>query len=238
MKKVLLVLILFLSCYFIYQKTSDNKLYYLTFGDYLSKGVSEYGSKTYGYNEFAIDYLRKRKQLKDYNKTFTSTDYRIIDIIKILEYNEKKDDLSLNYLIKKADIITMSIGMNELNYKIFQNPSNIYTYIDDMEISYDKILSYINSFHHKKVFILGYYTKDKEKKDIINYANYKLRELCSKYDFTYINIQEILDNNPNYFTQKELFAPNLEGYQKISKIIVEKLKNNWYNILRNFITMT
>ena len=30
MKKVLLVLILFLSCYFIYQKTSDNKLYYLS----------------------------------------------------------------------------------------------------------------------------------------------------------------------------------------------------------------
>lgn len=238
MKKVLFILILFLSCYFIYQKTNDNKLYYLTIGDYLSKGVSEYEGKTYGYNEFTIDYLRKNKQLKDYNKTFTSTDYRIIDIINILEYNEKKDELSLNYLVKKADIITISIGMNELNYKLSQNTNNIYTYIDEMTASYSKILSYINNFHHKEIFILGYYTKDKKKQDIINYANYKLEKMCSKYGNTYVDLQEILENNPNYFTQKEQYLPNLQGYQKISQIIVEKIENNWYNILRNFITMT
>lgn len=226
MKKVLLILILFLSCYFIYQKTIDNKLDYLTLGDYLSKGINVYGKKIYGYNEITVDYLMQEKKIKNYNNTFTSSDYRIIDIIKILEYNEKKEDLSLNYLIKKADIITMSIGMNELNYKLLQNTNNIYTYIDDLIINYDKILSYINSFHHKDVFILGYYTKDVGKQDIINYANCKLKNLCDKYNYTYIDLQEMLNSNPNYFVKKEICVPNLKGYKKISKIIIEKIENN------------
>ena len=98
MKKVFLILILFLSCYFIYNKTIDNKLYYLTIGDALSKGVNEYGVVSYGYNDYVKEYLEKNKLLKKYNKTFTNSDYRIIDIIKIIEYNEKKDNYSLNRL--------------------------------------------------------------------------------------------------------------------------------------------
>ena len=87
MKKVLLILILFLSCYFIYNKTYDTKLYYLTIGDFLSRGTNEYGIVTYGYNEYVKDYLEENNTLEDFNKTFTDNDYRIIDIIKILEYN-------------------------------------------------------------------------------------------------------------------------------------------------------
>ena len=55
MKKVLFILILFLSCYFIYNQTADDKLYYLTIGDSLSKGINEYGVVSYGYNEYVND---------------------------------------------------------------------------------------------------------------------------------------------------------------------------------------
>lgn len=40
MKKVFLILILFLSCYIIYNNISGNKMYYLTIGDFLSKGTT------------------------------------------------------------------------------------------------------------------------------------------------------------------------------------------------------
>ena len=88
MKKVLLILILFLSCYFIYNQTSDNKLYYLTIGDSLSRGTNEYGIVTYGYNDYVKDYLEENNKLEGFNKTFTDNDYRIIDIIKILRHNK------------------------------------------------------------------------------------------------------------------------------------------------------
>lgn len=230
MKKVFLILILFLSCYFIYNKTVDGKFYYLAIGDSLARGTNEYGVASYGYNDHIKDYLYKEQKLKEYNKVFTNDDYRITDILKILEYNEKKDGYSLNRLVKQADILTISLGMNEIYYKLERNNQNIYTYIDNMINNYSALMSYINKFHHEYVFVLGYYNTLGENQDIFNYANYKLKELCDDYDITYIDLSALLDNNPLYLIQKQTFLPNAKGYEKISQIIVEKMENNWYNI--------
>ncbi len=226
MKKVFLIAILFLSCYFIYNKTIDKKIFYLTIGDSLSKGTNEYGVVSYGYNDFVKDYLISKGMLKEYNKLFTENDYQITDILNVLKYNETKDDISLNRLIKKADIITISLGMNEIYYKLEKNNQNIYTYIDNMIINYSKILNHINKFHHDKVYVLGYYNSLGTSDDIFNYANYKLQNLCQKNNFIYINLSEILNNNPKYLAKTPNFIPNLRGYEKISQLIVENLQNN------------
>ena len=226
MKKVILILILFLSCYFIYNKTIDEKIYYLTIGDSLSKGINEQGELTYGYNDYVRDYYQKKNLLKEYNKNFTDNDYRIIDIIKILEYNEKKEEQSLNYLIKKADVITISLGMNELYDKLEKNTNNIYTFIDEMINNYSKILSYISLSHNKKVFVIGYYNILKENNDLFEYANYKLKIICDKYLFTFIDSSKIFNNNPIYFNKEDSFIPNSAGYKKISQIIIEKIEIN------------
>ncbi|UKI27223.1 MAG: hypothetical protein L6V91_00680 [Bacilli bacterium] len=103
MKKVLLILILFLSCYFIYNFTNDKQLSYLTLGDCLSKGTNEYGVAIKGYSDYIRNYLVNQNILKDYNKTFTSNDYRIIDIIKkYYHIMKKRDNYSLNRLIKRV----------------------------------------------------------------------------------------------------------------------------------------
>ena len=143
MKKVLFILILFFSCYLIYNKTMDNKKYFLTIGDSLSKGINEYGVISYGYNNYIKDYLLSNNKLREYNSTFTSSDYRIKDIIEILKYNEIKNNYSLIRLIKQADIITISLGMNEIYFKLEKDNSNIYTYIDNMIHDFNKILSKI-----------------------------------------------------------------------------------------------
>lgn len=227
MKKVFLILTLFLSCYFIYTKTEGDKKNYLVIGDSLSKGINEYGVVSYCYSDFVKDYLEEKKILKNYNKTYTDVNYKVSDIVKILEYNESKNNMSLNRLIKEADIITISLGIDEIYYKINKNNQNIYTYIDNMISDYNKILNYISKFHHDKVYILGYYNTTKNNIDIFNYANYKLEVLTKKYNYTYIDLAKILDNNPTYISQiSNNYMPNIRGYEKISQIIVENLKNN------------
>ena len=227
MKKVFLILILFLSCYFVYMKTEENKKNYLVIGDSLSKGINEYGVVSYGYSDFVKDYLEENHILKSYNNTFTNIDYKVSDIVNILEYNKSKNNLTLNRLIKEADIITISLGLQEIYYKVGKNSQNIYTYIDNMINNYNKILSYINKFHHDKVYILGYYNSTKNNEDIINYANYKLKDLTKKYNYIYVDLSPILSNNPIYISQvNNNYLPNIKGYQKISQIIVEKIKNN------------
>lgn len=238
MKKVILLLILFLSCYFIYNKTIDKKLYYLAIGDSLAKGINEYGGISYGYNDFLKKYLADKNMLKEYNNKYTDSEYSIIDIVNILEYNKKKDNISLSYLIKRSDIITISLGMNEIYYKLNKNTQNIYTYVDNLINNYEKILMYINKFPHKKVYILGYYNILGNNNDIFEYTNYKLEEISKKYNYDYINLSSTFNNNPVYFNKKNSFIPNFDGYEKISQIIIEKFEKYWYNILRNFITMT
>lgn len=227
MKKVFLILTLFLSCYFIYTKTEENKKNYLTIGDSLSKGVNEYGVSSYGYSDFIKDYLEENKLLKNYNKTFTSIDYKASDIVNILKHNETKNNQNLNRLIKEADIITISLGIQEIYYKLEKNNQNIYTYIDNMINNYKHILNYINKFHHEKVYILGYYNVTSNNDDIFNYANYKLKELAKEYNYNYIDLSQILNNNPTYINElNNNYLPNITGYQKISQIIVENLQNN------------
>lgn len=227
MKKVFLILTLFLSCYFIYTKTEGNKQNYLVIGDSLSKGINEYGISSYGYSDFIKDYLEENKLLKNYDQTFTSIDYKTSDILNILKYNQTKNNQNLNRLIKETNIITISLGIQEIYYKLNNNNQNIYTYIDNMINDYDQILNYISRFPPKKVYVLGYYNTSKTNNDIFNYANYKLEELTKNYNYDYIDLSRILDNNPTYINQiNSNYMPNIKGYQKISQIIVEKIKNN------------
>ena len=82
MKKIILVLIIFIACYFIYNLTIDKKVSYLTLGDILSKGTNEYGVSNNGYSNYIRDYLKDKGMLKK-NKTFTSKKYRRLEIIRI-----------------------------------------------------------------------------------------------------------------------------------------------------------
>lgn len=217
MKKVFLILILFFSCYIIYNLTNENKINFLAIGDSLSKEIN---------NNELKEYFKKKNNLNEYNDIFTNADYTVKDIKRVLEYNELKDNYSLNRLIKKSNIIVISLGMNELYYKIEKNNENIYTYIDDIIYNYNSIMKYINRFHNKKVIILGYYNILETNNDIINYANYKLKNICKINNYIYIDTSKYLSNNPKYLKKNNEFILNKEGYEKISQIIVEKLENN------------
>ena len=143
MKKIILVLIIFIACYFIYNLTIDKKVSYLTLGDILSKGTNEYGVSNNGYSNYIRDYLKDKGMLKEYNNTFTSNDYRILDIIRILSYNEKKDNYSLNRLIKESDIITVSLGMSEIYSKILEDYNKEYENREVNEPTYKKRINKI-----------------------------------------------------------------------------------------------
>lgn len=228
MKKIIFILILFLSCYIIYNLTIDSKVNYVTLGDSLSGGINIYGIKQYGYSDYIKDYLYKEDKLKYYNDSFTDSNYRITDLIKMIEYNEIKKlngvDVSINQILKKADIITLSIGMNELYYKFNINNENIYNYINELLKDMNKLLISINKFNCDKVFVLGYYNVGVER-EYINYINVKLEDIVNDYDFEYVDLATIFDNNPIYFDKSDSFVPNNDGYLKISKIIIEKLQN-------------
>lgn len=227
MKKIISILILFLSCYFIYNLTIDNELFYLSIGDGIAKGITDEGNvSVYNYTDSIKNYLTSKNKLKGFNNSFVDKDYRITDLLRIIKYKEEivvnNDHVSINELLKKADIVTISLGMNELYYKILVENNNIYSYIDGMLSDMELLLKEVDRYNHKKVIVLGYYNTTNNNKDIFNYVNYKLKNIVNKRGFEFIDIDKIINNN-NYFTNNTNFYLNNEGYQKISQIIVEKI---------------
>ena len=228
MKKIISILILFLSCYFIYNLTIDNKLFYLSIGDGIAKGITCEGNvSVYNYTNSIKNYLTSKNKLKGFNNSFVDKDYRITDLLRIIKYKEEivvnNDHISINELLKQADIVTISLGMNELYYKILVDNNNIYSYIDGMLSDMELLLKEVDRYNHKKVIVLGYYNTTNDNNDIFNYINYKLKNIVDKRGFEFIDIDKIINNNTNYFTKNTNFYLNNEGYQKISQIIVEKI---------------
>ncbi len=222
MKKIIFTIILFLSCYLIYTLTNNNNLNYVTLGDSLSKGVTPYFANGYGYSNYIVDYLKKNNKLNSYNDDFTSIDYRITDLINLININYETNNQTINQAIHSADIITISVGMQELYYKINTNDTNIYTYIDKMLEDTEELFTLIRKNNNKKIYMLGYYNTKNTNQDLFNYANIKLKEICRKNKITYIDTQSIFYKNTTYFENPNSFNPNLQGYYKIYEKIIEK----------------
>ena len=212
MKKVILILFLFLSCYLIYNLTDEKKLSCLVIGDQIADNK----------------YLKDNKIITEYNNTYINKDYRIIDLINIIKYNEElkenNQSISIHRLLKNADILILSIGMNDIYYKLNDNTKDIYTYINNMVNNMELLLKEINKYNYKKVIVLGYYNVNNKNIDIFTYLNYKMKKITEKNKYEYLELNNILKNNPIFYETNNNFNLNNAGYNEINKIIVEKIK--------------
>lgn len=212
MKKIILILFLFISCYLIYNITEKDTLSLLVLGDSISDNK----------------YLKENKKITNYNNNYINKDYRIIDLINIIKYNEEIESnnkkISIHRLMKNTDIIIISIGMNDIYSKLNNDSKEIYTYINNMVNNMNILLQEINKYTYKKVIILGYYNITNKNNDLFTYLNYKMKKIITKYNYEYIELNNLIKNNPNYLKNTHNFELNNQGYQEINKIIVEKLK--------------
>lgn len=207
MKKIILILFLFFlcsSCYIIYNITEDRDVEITTIGD----SVADLG----------------------YNNQFIDKDYRIIDLINTIKYNQEKEidnkDISIHRVLKNTDILILSIGMNDLYDKIDNNTKEIYSYLNNMINEYEILLNEISHYDYQKAYILGYYNIYNQNNDLFTYVNYKLNKLANKYHYTYLDLNKILYNNPQYYLKSTDYYLNNEGKSQVLKLIVEKSKKS------------
>lgn len=215
MKKIILILFLFslcISCYYIYKLTDDTRLTIAAIGDSIGN----------------INKIRNEKNIKNFNNQFINKQYMVKDILNVVKYNEEKiidnKNLSIHKILKESDILIISVGMNDIYYKLNDSTKEIYTYLNEIINNYEELLKEVSKYNYRQVYILGYYNITNKNNDIFTYINYKLKKTVDKYKYTYIELSDVLYNNKNYYKTSNKYDLNNEGYAQILKIIVEKIK--------------
>ncbi len=229
MKKILLIVVICLSCYSIYEVTADENIFYLSMGDFLSRGVNNHNHVDKGYFDEITAYLGDNNKLDGSDNSFSDKDMRITDLLRMIEYNDEKviegQTLSINNLLNKADVITVSVGLNELYYKLFANTDNIYYYASEMLEDMGRLMEEISRYNHKKVFVMGYYNVTDDNQDVFVYLNHKLRMMARDYGFEFVDLDGILKDKKRYFNGDNNYYPNNLGYARISEVMIDYIKN-------------
>lgn len=225
MKKKLLLL-LFISAIvtmLIYALNRNEKTYYLSLGDGVAEGMTAFHVEGYSYSDYIKDELQSRKCLDKFIKGFNEKDQRVKDLSLYIEKNTEitvgKETIPIQQAINKADIITLSIGSDELYTKEKITEKDIKNFASNLEILYKKIKKYAQN----KVIVLGLYYVMDVSTMVTDKINLEIEELCKRYGFTYIDTRLII-NQEDYFADLKSHYITYRGHKEISKKILEEIK--------------
>lgn len=231
---LVLALILFIV-FVIYLSHIDKKVYYVALGDYQALGLTNEGIITYGYTDYLKDSLKKENKLETFIVGYAKDNARITDIIHDIEQNKKiqindKTQTLKNALIK-ADLVTLSVGMNDLFYKIGVNPdlqtlnyNEVYYHVDEMMEDLEQLFELLREYCKEDIIMTGFYNpidiSNEKLNEILVYVNTRLEETADMYQISILSINSFFEDRNG---QIQSIYPSKEEYQKISETINEMM---------------
>ncbi len=244
MKKGLPIILIIISLTFIaYYKINNDKISFVALGDGIALGENSNNKISKSYNDYLKNQISKNKKIKFYSKEFCKKDLRIKDLKNQIESNDfisqNNRKISINQAIHNANLLTLSIGASDLFYSLKINNSyikgndldNIYKKIDKIFIDLENLIKQIRKNYNKKLIVIGYYNpltnqnyiNNEIYDEVFSYCNDLYYKLSYKYNFTYINTNNIINKNKKYLPNDNSIHLNNIGYKKISNEIYKTL---------------
>ena len=216
MKKIIFIVFVIFTVLFIYSLNAKEKIYYASIGDHLSYGINNFNRINNSYSDNIKKYYKN--SLNNYVNYSNINDYRVTDLISDINYNKvvkfKNHEYKLQNILVKANLITLSIGMNDIITK-----KNItYDYVDSVLKEIDNLFKIIRKYNKDKIYFLGFYDVINNKK-IIEYANRRAEKICIKNKINYVNIEKLSD-----YIISDIY-PTDDGYKYITDQVFTLLKS-------------
>lgn len=167
MKKIIIIFLVCLLVYIIYELFLDKKTKYLYIGN-----------TNYSRYNLIIKENYNPKEYIEYNR---DDDYRVIDLMNEISENKQINKRGIQNLLVKSNVMVISIGKNDLETKKELN----YNYIDELLEDIDKLLKTIRKYNKDKIYFLGFYNKNSYYDYMIN----KVKLICEKNGVIYIDIE-------------------------------------------------
>lgn len=237
MSRKVKLLILMLSIpiiYIIYILNSSKNINYLSLGDDLALGVNSFGISNYSYSDYFKDHLKQKEMLHLYLNNYAEKNKSITELYNDLLTNKKitvnKQVYNLKKTIRESEVLTLSIGQNDIKNEINNLEKSIITPNDYNNIvnkiykKYEILLNEITKYFKGDMYILStYYTNNKEKEVSISLNN-KIQNYCINNSINYINIEFI--GKPEYLDNKKSSLPNDNAYYIIGKRLIKMWNDN------------
>lgn len=221
-KKIVLILIC-IFVYLIYNSNNEKNITYISLGDGYAMGLNPYNKKTYGYSDYLKNYLEKENKLYKYYNSYSYSDMMIRDLYKDIRIDD--NNIPIKQALRNSNILTISIGINDLIYLINKNRNKNTENIKLIRHDFNILIKEINKYYKGKIYLVGYYNNYKDEK--LKKGLDDLNELYKKYskekNITYI---EINNNLGKYYENPNSNYPNTLGYEQIYKKILSKIKLN------------
>ena len=218
MKKqiILTIFIGILMAFIIYKITYHEEMNFLALGDGISLGLTAYNVKGYSYNDYLKDYFEDNTILREYISDFASVDETSKSLLNKISNNEvASNNMTIQQAISKAKIITISLGMDELNNLKTLKSKNISEYLTNME----KIIKMIRNINkNNQVIITSLYETFKLSKDNVLKINSELNNLTNKYNLKFVDISDVVLHKEFYMMPYNYYL-NYKGHEYISELV-------------------
>lgn len=210
MKKTIFTILVFIIVFLIYSLNINKKIYYVSIGDYLSYGINNLDNVNNSYS----NNIKNKSNIQNYVNYSSIEDYRVMDLINDINYNKtinyEGKEYKIQNLLIKANLMTISIGMNDLIYK-----KNItYQYLDELLSDINDLIVLIRKYNKDKIYFLSFYDIINNKQ-YINYMNKNIKNICKKNEIIYVDISSL-----NNYILNGIYPTN-DGYTYITDKILE-----------------
>lgn len=186
--KIKMLLFLILSVLFIFLinlSNEDKEIYYVNIDT----------TNQMKYNDKIVNEIKKEHKLEKYINYFSKKDYRTTDLIKDIESNKKINNQTIQNALIKSDILTLYVGINDINYKIANtNKEELYKYTDQVLEDIEILLKMIRDYSKEKIYVIGYDNNiGISYNDYFNYTNKRLKSICEEYKINFVKNNNILN---------------------------------------------
>lgn len=208
----------------IYFHTDKDNLNVLALGDGISTGMTPYHIEGYDYNDYLIEYLNENNKLENYYKNFNEVDETASSLLNKINNNIENIDkkIKIKQAIKEADIITITLGMDELNNYAKKNNLGS-TKINGYLNKYEEVLKVLRKLNDKSIYLISLYKTSLVNETKVQKINESLQNLAKQYNITYLNIEDIVEHQEFFISKKEYYL-NYKGQEYIFNKIKENLE--------------
>ena len=233
--KILIIFLFFTGIIFIsYVKSNKEEINYTIIGE---KELFSNNIISKNFSDLIYDELSKKNNFGFYSKEFTYKNIRTIDMINNINNNVNIDNIYIQNILKRTNVLIINTGNNEINYKLSKVDSNenndneIYNYLDEVYKDIKVLIEKVKDLNEGKIIFLGIYndTGNEDNDKYYKYINEKLELLMHSNDIDYLNLFYVLNKNEDYLTKGNNIYITNEGniaifnklYRKIDQLYVK-----------------